>query len=111
MGADVETSLAQFDRIFEYLDLPVDIVEADEPVVLRPGEVLGEVRFDEVSFSYAGDGEGGCWTLAGIELVVAAGTRTGIVGETGSGKTTLGYLVARLYEPRRAGSRSTASTS
>ncbi|MGI8572054.1 MAG: ABC transporter ATP-binding protein [Solirubrobacteraceae bacterium] len=100
VGADVEASLALFDRIFEYLDLPVDIVEADEPVVLRPGEVLGEVRFDDVSFSYAGDSEGGGWTLAGIELVVPAGTRTAIVGETGSGKTTLGYLVARLYEPQ-----------
>src|SRR6201994_1976819 len=42
--ADVESSLALFDRIFEYLDLPIDIVEADEPVTLRPDEVLGEGR-------------------------------------------------------------------
>jgi ATP-binding cassette subfamily B protein len=51
-GADVEASLALFDRIFEYLDLPVDIVEAEHPVVLRPEEVLGEVRFEGVSFRY-----------------------------------------------------------
>jgi ATP-binding cassette subfamily B protein len=99
-GADVEASLALFDRIFEYLDLPVDIVEKPNPVQLRPGEVLGEVRFEGVSFRY-GDDEGSPWTLHDIDLVVPAGTRTAVVGETGAGKTTLGYLVARLYEPQR----------
>ncbi len=95
-GADVEASLALFDRIFEYLDLPVDIVETESPVVLRPDEVLGEVRFEHVSFRYGDD----AWTLRDIDLVVPAGTRTAVVGETGAGKTTLGYLVARLYEPQ-----------
>ena len=99
-GADVEASLALFDRIFEYLDLPVDIVEKPDPVQLRPSEVLGEVRFEDVSFRY-GDDEDTPWTLHDIDLVVPAGTRTAIVGETGAGKTTLGYLVARLYEPQR----------
>ncbi len=100
-GADVEASLALFDRIFEYLDLPIDIVEAEHPVRLRPEEVLGEVRFDGVSFRY-GAGQDGerPWTLHDIDLDVPAGTRTAIVGETGAGKTTLGYLVARLYEPQ-----------
>jgi ATP-binding cassette, subfamily B, bacterial len=98
-GADVEASLALFDRIFEYLDLPVDIVEAAHPVEMRPGEVLGEVRFDGVSFRYGVDAEGP-WTLHDVDLVVPAGTRTAVVGETGAGKTTLGYLVARLYEPQ-----------
>jgi ATP-binding cassette subfamily B protein len=96
-GTDVEASLALFDRIFEYLDLPVDIVEKADPVVLRPDEVLGEVRFEDVSFRYGADG---VWTLHDIDLVVPAGTRTAVVGETGAGKTTLGYLVARLYEPQ-----------
>jgi ATP-binding cassette subfamily B protein len=96
-GADVEASLALFDRIFEYLDLPVDIVEKPDAVALRPSEVLGEVRFEAVSFRYGIDG---VWTLRDIDLVVPAGTRTAIVGETGAGKTTLGYLVARLYEPQ-----------
>ena len=99
-GADVEASLALFDRIFEYLDLPVDIIESKDPVSLRPEEVLGEVRFEDVSFKYEGEREGP-WTLDNIGLVVPAGTRTAIVGETGAGKTTLGYLVARLYEPQQ----------
>jgi ATP-binding cassette subfamily B protein len=98
--ADVEASLALFDRIFEYLDLPVDIVEAEQPVELRPGELLGEVRFEGVWFGYTGDGADE-WTLRDIDLDVPAGTRTAVVGETGAGKTTLGYLVARLYEPQR----------
>ncbi len=102
VGADWEASLALFDRIFEYLDLPVDIVEADEPVQLRPGEVLGEVRLEDVSFRYGVKSTKGedVWTVRHVDVVVPAGTRTAIVGETGAGKTTLGYLVARLYEPQ-----------
>jgi ATP-binding cassette subfamily B protein len=97
VGNDVEASLALFDRIFEYLDLPVDIVEAPNPVELRPDEVLGEVRLECVGFRYD---EGSPWSLHDIDLVVPAGTRTALVGATGAGKTTLGYLVARLYEPQ-----------
>ena len=97
VGTDVEASLALFDRIFEYLDLPVDIVEKANPIELRPDELLGEVRLEDVGFRY---GEDSPWTLDDIDLVVPAGTRTAIVGETGAGKTTLGYLIARLYEPQ-----------
>ena len=110
-GADIEASLALFDRIFEYIDLPIDIVEAEHPVVLDPSRVVGEVRFEGVSFRYgtevepdrtqpAADNGTDGWTVHDIDLVVPAGTRTAIVGETGAGKTTLGYLVARLYEPQ-----------
>jgi ATP-binding cassette subfamily B protein len=97
--ADMQASLALFDRIFEYLDLPIDIVESPHPVILRPQEVLGEVRFEEVWFRYGSDD--GAWTLRDINLVTPPGTRMAVVGETGAGKTTLGYLVARLYEPQR----------
>jgi ATP-binding cassette subfamily B protein len=99
VGADVQASMALFDRIFEYLDLPIDIVEAEHPVRLRPAEVLGEVRFEGVWFRYPA-AEADDWTLRDISLVIPAGTRTAVVGETGAGKTTLGYLVARLYEPQ-----------
>ncbi|HKO26553.1 MAG TPA: ABC transporter ATP-binding protein, partial [Solirubrobacteraceae bacterium] len=111
---DVQSSLALFDRIFEYLDLPVDIVEAADPVDLRPDELLGEVRFEGVSFRYGAGSPSSApaelasesapadspWTLRDIDLVMPAGTRTAVVGETGAGKTTLGYLAARLYEPQ-----------
>jgi ATP-binding cassette subfamily B protein len=93
VGIDVQTSLALFHRIFEYLDISVDIDEREDPVDLR--EVRGEVRFEEVAFGYDVDGPP---TLDGIDLDVPPGTTTAIVGETGSGKTTLGYLVARLYD-------------
>jgi ATP-binding cassette subfamily B protein len=93
VGIDIQTSLALFHRIFEYLDLDVDVAEREHAVALD--EVRGEVRFDGVSFGYDADAPP---ILDGIDLSVAAGTTTAIVGETGSGKTTLGYLVARLYD-------------
>jgi ATP-binding cassette subfamily B protein len=93
VGIDVQTSLALFHRIFEYLDLPVDIAERGDAVALHA--IRGELRLDGVSFGYDVDAPP---TLDGIDLTVAAGTTTAIVGETGSGKTTLGYLVARLYD-------------
>ncbi|MET8862590.1 ABC transporter ATP-binding protein [Nonomuraea sp. NPDC004580] len=89
LGVEVQTSLALFGRIFEYLDLPVDI---------RPGtreltDVRGEVRFEQVDFAY-----GDTPTLTGVDLTVPAGSSLAIVGETGSGKTTLSYLLPRLYD-------------
>jgi ATP-binding cassette subfamily B protein len=87
---DVQSSLALFDRIFEYLDHEVDIEEGNVTLE-RP---RGEVAFEEVWFRYGGD----AWTLADVSFAVPAGTRTALVGETGSGKTTAGYLVARLYD-------------
>jgi len=95
VGIDIQTSRALFDRIFEYLDLPVEIVERDGPVELDPRDVRGEVSFEDVCFSYEQDGTR---TLDGVDLAVAPGTKVAIVGETGSGKTTLGYLVSRLYD-------------
>ena len=96
VGLEVQTSLALFGRIFEYLDLPVDIVERAGARALS--DVRGDVRLEDVWFRYAADSP---WTLQGISAEIPAGTRTALVGETGSGKTTLAYLVARLYEPER----------
>jgi ATP-binding cassette, subfamily B, bacterial len=96
VGLDVQTSLAMFARIFEYLDLDVDIEEREHPVELH--DVRGDVTFEDVSFRYD---PGAPWTLSEVSAVVPAGTTTAIVGETGSGKTTMAYLVARLYEPER----------
>jgi ATP-binding cassette, subfamily B, bacterial len=93
VSVDLQSSLALFHRIFEYLDLPVDLVERDDPVTLR--DVRGAVRFEGVTFGYDADARP---TLDGVDLEVAPGSFTAIVGETGSGKTTLAYLVARLYD-------------
>jgi ATP-binding cassette subfamily B protein len=98
VGIDIQTSLALFDRIFEYLDLPVEIDEREGARELRRDRLRGEVRFDDVWFRYDAEGE---WTLRGIDVTVAPGSRTAVVGETGSGKTTLGYLAARLYDAER----------
>jgi ATP-binding cassette subfamily B protein len=93
VGLDLQTSLALFDRIFEYLDQPVDIEE--KPDALEVGRA-GDVVFDHVWFRYGED-----WTLQDVSFRVEAGTTTALVGETGSGKTTLGYLAARLYDASR----------
>ncbi|WP_411133636.1 ABC transporter ATP-binding protein [Streptomyces sp. C10] len=92
-GVQMQTSLALFQRIFEYLDLPVAITEPAEPV--RIAAPRGEVRFENVTFRY--DPEAAP-TLDGIDLTVPAGGSLAVVGETGSGKSTLSYLVPRLYD-------------
>ncbi len=90
--ADITASLALFSRIFEYQDLPVDIDDPATPVHLD--RVRGEVHFDHVDFAY-----GDAAVLHDIELTVPAGGSLALVGETGSGKTTLASLVARLHDP------------
>jgi ATP-binding cassette subfamily B protein len=138
VGVEIQTSTALFARVFEYLDLPVEIHEGKRELA----RVRGDVSFDDVWFRYerpddatAADeapadssviadargadpldvaldgeplGEPGFedlvaheprWVLRGVSIDVPAGSRTAIVGETGSGKTTLGYLAARLYDP------------
>ncbi|MFI9784222.1 ABC transporter ATP-binding protein [Kitasatospora sp. NPDC051984] len=93
-GVDVQTSLALFQRIFEYLDLPVEIDEPEHPVQLE--RIRGDVRFEDVEFHYqAGQDRP---TLDAIDLTIPAGGSLAVVGETGSGKSTLSYLVPRLYD-------------
>jgi ATP-binding cassette subfamily B protein len=93
-GVQVQTSLALFQRIFEYLDLPVDITE--RPDARRLETVRGDIAFEGVDFAY--DPESGAPTLRGIDLAVPAGGSLAVVGATGSGKSTLSYLVPRLYD-------------
>ncbi|MFF8475794.1 ABC transporter ATP-binding protein [Streptomyces sp. NPDC015414] len=92
-GVQVQTSLALFQRIFEYLDLPVDITERERPV--RLDAVKGEVRFEDVEFRYDGKGVP---VLDGLDITVPAGGSLAVVGPTGAGKSTLGCLVPRLYD-------------
>ncbi|MET9971422.1 ABC transporter ATP-binding protein [Streptomyces sp. NPDC006356] len=98
-GVQIQASLALFQRIFEYLDLPIDITERKDPVHLDT--VKGEVRFDNVEFRYDGDDGGDGKSrpiLDGIDLTVPAGGSLAVVGPTGAGKSTLGHLVPRLYD-------------
>ncbi|MER6288642.1 ABC transporter ATP-binding protein [Streptomyces sviceus] len=94
-GVQIQTSLALFQRIFEYLDLPIDITERENPVHLD--RVKGEVRLEKVEFRYDGDDQRGP-VLDGVDIDVPAGSSLAVVGPTGAGKSTLGYLVPRLYD-------------
>jgi ATP-binding cassette, subfamily B, bacterial len=96
VGIDIQTSGALFERIFEYLDLPVDLQEGTVALGAGSTRVRGEVRLEHVGFTYE---PGGTAILQDVDLLVPAGSTTAIVGETGAGKTTVGYLVARLYDP------------
>jgi ATP-binding cassette, subfamily B, bacterial len=92
----VTSSMALFSRVFEYLDLPVDVTDPPHPVPLDPAAVRGEVRWEGVSFTYPDTDRP---ALRDVDLSVPAGTTLAIVGETGSGKTTLASLVPRLADP------------
>ncbi|MEV4464715.1 ABC transporter ATP-binding protein [Micromonospora echinofusca] len=96
VGVSVTASLALFARIFEYLDLPVEVADPAEPVDVDPRRVRGDLRLTDVTFSYPGSDTA---AVAGITLDVPAGTGLALVGETGSGKSTLAALVSRLHDP------------
>ena len=95
-GVSVVSSLALFARIFEYLDLPVEVADPAHPVEVDPAQVTGHVQISDVSFAYPGADRP---ALSGISQDIPAGGTLALVGETGSGKTTLASLIARLYDP------------
>ncbi|MFW6174925.1 MAG: ABC transporter ATP-binding protein, partial [Chloroflexota bacterium] len=109
-GVDVTSSLALFERIFEYLDREPEIQDPERPAPVDADNARGEVEFRDVHFSYrepdpqATDGNGAdadqgeLFSLEGVSFTVPAGTLTALVGPSGSGKTTIGYLLARLYD-------------
>ena len=96
-GVQIQASLALFQRIFEYLDLPIDITEREDPVHLD--RIKGEIRFENVEFRYDGNNDDKRGPiLDGIDVTVPAGGSLAVVGPTGAGKSTLGHLVPRLYD-------------
>lgn len=96
VGVQIVASLALFERIFSYLDLTTDVPEPEHPVAVDHDRVRGHVRIEGVTFVYPGSDAA---AVAGIDLDVPAGTTLALVGETGSGKTTLAGLVSRLHDP------------
>jgi ATP-binding cassette subfamily B protein len=97
----VQSSLALFERIFQYLDLPHDIVDAPGAKALPVDRVRGEIALRDVWFRYeeAADGDADRpWTLEDLSLEVEPGQLAALVGPSGAGKTTISYLIPRLYD-------------
>ena len=108
------TALVSFDRVFEYLDLPVEI--QDKPGAVRLEKVEGRIRFEDVWFQYQGplvgdalatnagaNGEDAApsarHALQALNFEIEPGALTALVGPSGAGKTTITYLLPRLYDP------------
>jgi ATP-binding cassette, subfamily B, bacterial len=115
VSTEVHSSLALFDRIFEYLDLPHEIRDAPDAVHVAPSEVRASVAFRDVWFRYDSPPEEGAtpvsppdlaaqdvvpreWTLEGVSMEIEPGQLAALVGPSGAGKTTITYLVPRLYD-------------
>lgn len=95
VGVQLTASTALFSRLFEYLDLPVEIDDPADPVPFSASRVNGSVTFDDVTFRYPGAERD---AVSHVSLSVPAGGHLALVGATGSGKTTLSSLVPRLHD-------------
>ncbi len=98
VALDLQTSSALFARIFEYLDLKPSITDAPDARDVTNGPALGRVEFDDVTFRYPDADGDGRPTLDGVSFVIEPGQYAAFVGPSGAGKTTVSYLVPRLYE-------------
>jgi ATP-binding cassette subfamily B protein len=94
VSVELRSSLALFDRVFEYLDVTPDIVDAPDAVAL-PSAGAGDVALRDVHFRYPGVA---AEALAGVSLAASPGQLVALVGPSGAGKTTISYLIPRLYD-------------
>jgi ATP-binding cassette subfamily B protein len=92
-----QSGMAALDKIFGLLDEEPEILDAPDASELPP--IDGEIRFDDVSFSYSG--EDGALALCDVDLTIPPGMTVALVGATGAGKSTLAKLVARFHDPTR----------
>ncbi len=118
VSVEVQSAMALFERIYEYLDMPHEITDRPGARHLDPAEVRGQVRFRNVRFRYdtsEGNGQGPApvsppdasedgerqrreWTLEGVDKEVLPGQLAALVGPSGAGKTTMTYLIPRFYD-------------
>jgi ATP-binding cassette subfamily B protein len=118
VSTEIHSSMALFDRIFEYLDLDPEIEDSPDAVAIPPDHVLGRIRLDGVWFRYDTPDEAPTgpaspsdldlaneapreWTLQDVSLTIEPGQLAALVGPSGAGKTTMTYLVPRLYDVQR----------
>ena len=109
VSVELQSSMALFERIFEYLDIKADIVDDPEAVGIQPERVAGAIKFDSVRVNYVSDNEEAQesaqtnesdphWALDGIDFEILPGQLAAFVGPSGAGKTTISYLIPRLYD-------------
>jgi ATP-binding cassette, subfamily B, bacterial len=107
VSVEIQSSLALFERVFEYLDLEPDIVDTPDAVALHPQAVRGEVALRDVTFQYpesspafadGADGRPRRRALDHLSLTIEPGQLAALVGPSGAGKTTVSYLIPRLYD-------------
>ena len=105
VSVDVQSSLALFARIFELIDLRPRITDRRDALSLAAGEIRGEVALEHVWFRYGGGEDGGPpapqEALRDVSMLVSPGQLAALVGPSGAGKTTISYLIPRLYDVQK----------